>query len=250
MDPNMHMHGDHNETSHADHAHDPEAMHHFVVMGADTMYLSHLSMFSMREHSIQLIVEAEFAQPDGSPSTAYQDDRKTHPKQKLYTLDPGVFVLPDILPENSHPPRLTTLKADLYRNHLEQDKTNPEVIASGEVRIKRIVHARWYDPDAQPLSNLEYILFGKGNERYLAHFITRPPDFDQLLGVNIDHNLPDEQLANGVRLTVANRANTLKGKLEEGAAAVSAVLQSADGDSTVKVEADTEFYCNHDSDMQ
>jgi len=124
------------------------------------------------------------------------------------------------------------------------------VIASGEVRIKRVVHARWYDPHAQPLSNLEYILFGKGNETYLAHFITRPPDFDQLLRVNVDHDLPDEQLGNGVRLTVPNRANMLKDKLEEGAAAVSAVLHGADGDSNVKVEANTEFYCNHDGDMQ
>jgi hypothetical protein len=204
----------------------------------------------MPEHTIQLIVEAEFDEPDGSPSTAYQDDRKTHPKQKLYTLDPGVFVLPDILPENSHQPRQTTLKAKLFRNHLEQEQTNPEVIASGEVRIKRIVHARWYDPDAQPLSNLEYILFGKGKETYLAHFITRPPEFDQLLGVKVDHSLSDDQLANGVRVTVPNRANTLEDKLEEGGAAVSAILHSADGDTKVTVEADTEFYCNHDGDMQ
>jgi hypothetical protein len=254
MNQHMHMdmgtHGDDAGASDADHTHDPQMIHHFVVIGADTMYLSHLSMFSMAEHRIQLIVEVEFAELDGSPTTAYQDDRKAHPGQKLYTLDPGKFVLSDILPEGSHPPRLSTLKANLFRNHLEQGDTNPEVIASGEVRIKRVVHARWYEPDPQPLSNLEYLLFGKGTETYLAHFITRPPDFDQLLRVNVDHDLSDEELAHGVRLTVTDRANALEDKLEEGGAAVPAVVHGASGDGNVTVEAVTELYCNHDADMQ
>jgi hypothetical protein len=248
MNPQTHaVHAGHGAHAHAE----PETVHRWVVFGTDTVYLSHLSMFSMPEHAMQVIVEAEFAERDGSPSSAYIDDRRNHPKQKLYTLDPAVFALPDILPADGRSPRRTTLEADLYRNHVEQAKTKPEVIGSGlEVRIKHVVHARRYDPDARPPSNLEYILFGTGKEPYLAHFITRPPDFDQIIRVTIDHDLPDEQLANGCQLTVPNRANKLDDRLNEGTDPVSAILHTADGDIRVKVTPEVEYYCNFDRDLQ
>lgn len=239
---NPHQHDGHG--GHGGHT-DPETIHRWFVFGDNTVYLSHLSMFSMPEHAIQVIVEAEFAERDGASSTAYQDDRMGHPKQKLYTLDPAVFVLPDILPSDSTPPRRTTLEADLYRDHVEKDNPEKEMVASGiEARIKHVVHARRYDPAAQPLTDLEYVVLGKGGETYLAHLITRPPDFDQIIGVTIDHPLSDEQLAGGPRLTVQQRANKLADRLQEGSAAVPAILHSADGDIGV------EFYCNFDRDMQ
>jgi hypothetical protein len=208
----------HANAEHGAHAHtEPETVHRWVVFGTDTVYLSHLSMFSMPEHAVQVIVEAEFAERDGSPSSVYADDRRAHPKQKLYTLDPAVFALPDILPSDGRPPRRTTLEADLYRNHVEQPKTKPEVIGSGlEVRIRNIVHARTYDPDAPELPFLQYLLFGKGEETYLAHLITRPPDFDQIIRVKIDHDLPEERLAGALRLTVPKRANSLDDRIKKG----------------------------------
>jgi hypothetical protein len=75
-------------------------------------------------------------------------------------------------------------------------------------------------PDAQPLSNIEYMLFGKGEDTYPAHFITRPTDFDQIIRVKIDHDLPDEQLPGGLQLTVPKRANTLDDRIKEGAGTI------------------------------
>jgi len=247
MNPHTHaVHADHGALTQSE----PETVHRWVVFGTDTIYLSHLSMFSMPEHAIQVIVAAEFVDSDGSPSTAYPDDRRAHPNQRLYTLDPVPFVLSDVLPADSRPPRRTTLNADLYRNHLEQQSTDPHLIAAGiDVRIARVVHTHRYDPDATPLGQLTYVLFGAGSETYLAHFITRPPDFDQIIRVQVDHGLSADQLAGGVRLTVDSRANTLDDRIKEGAGAVAGTLHTVSGDSPVTVTPDIEFYCNSDQDM-
>jgi hypothetical protein len=161
------------------------------------------------------------------------------------------FVLPDILPTDSKPPARTTLEADLYRDHVEKDNPEKELIAEGiDVHILRVGHARRYDPHARPLSALEYVLFGDVTEPYLAHFITRPPDFDQILRVTIDGDLSAELLASGSRLTIPNRANTLNDRLKEGEATVSAVLHTGNSDIAVEVKPEVEFYCNSDGDLQ
>ena len=77
-----------------------------------------------------------------------------------------------------------------------------ELIAEGiDVHILRIVHARRYDPHTQPLSTLEYVLFGDPAETYLAHFITRPPDFDQILRMTTAGESSAQAPASRSRLT-------------------------------------------------
>ena len=50
-----------------------------------------------------------------------------------------------------------------------------------DVGVTRVIHFRKFEPGAAGLSQLEYLLFGKANELFLAHSITKPPDFDQVL---------------------------------------------------------------------
>ena len=65
------------------------------------------------------------------------------------------------------------------------------------VNIKNVIHARKFDPNAARPKNLQYIVFGKPGEIYLAHLITRTPDFDQIIRVSIDEQLPGESLVRG-----------------------------------------------------
>lgn len=243
MNPHAHAgHGGHTAT-------EPETVHRWVVFGTDRIYLSHLSMFAMPEHAVQLIVEAEFFDGDGRPSTAYADDRGAHPRQRLYTLDPDVFVLSDILPTDSQPARRSSLTADLYRDHVEKDNPERARIARGlDVRITRVVYARRYDPDATPLGSLEYAVFGDGTETYLAHTITRPPDFDQILRVAVEGDLAGR--ADGLTLTIPDRQNTLAERLEENGRGVPATLHGPGGDAAVTVHPGVEFYRNADRDLQ
>jgi hypothetical protein len=244
-----HTHHDGGHAGNTGHATEPETIHRWVVFGDSTVYLSHLSMFSMRIHAIQLIVEAELFNADGAPSTAYSDDRRARPDQRLYTLDPEVFVLSDVLPLDGQAPKRPSLKADLYRNHREQPATGPKRIAQGiDVRIRRVVYAHRYDLAEEPLSNLQYLLFGDATDSYLAHIVSRPPDFDQILRVTVDPEVPADQLAAGLTLTLPDRANALEDRLSEGSDAVAGVLHT-DRDLTVQLKPGAQFYFNSDGDM-
>jgi hypothetical protein len=62
-------------------------------------------------------------------------------------------------------------------------------------------------PTAKKPRQLEYLLFGKGQEFFLAHLITKAPDFDQVLSVaTADHAFSDEELAKGVHVIFPGKA--------------------------------------------
>jgi len=64
-----------------------------------------------------------------------------------------------------------------------------------------------------PVCNL-----GKGKELFLAHFITKPPDFDQVLTVSVvDRSFTDEEFGKGLRVVFGGPnsiAQRLRGKPE------------------------------------
>ncbi len=73
---------------------------------------------------------------------------------------------------------------------------------------------------------MEYLLFGKGQELFLAHLITVPPDFDQVLSIKvINHQFNDEELAKGIKVVFAGSINSSSARLKE--------KQQADGEIRV-----------------
>ncbi len=50
-----------------------------------------------------------------------------------------------------------------------------------KVKIARVVHGRKFDPRATKPAVLEYLVVGRGPERFLAHAIFAPPDFDHVV---------------------------------------------------------------------
>ena len=83
------------------------------------------------------------------------------------------------------------------------------------VNIQKVILFRSFDP-------LSYLLFGAGQQLFLAHLLTKPPDFDQVLSVKVvGHQFTDEELRNGVRVFFPDRANFMseekgQGQLKEG----------------------------------
>ena len=85
-----------------------------------------------------------------------------------------------------------------------------------DVNISRVIHFHKFTPGAAKPAQLQYILFGKGTEVFMAHFIAGPPDFDQVIAVKVNGpQFTDEQLANGIKATFAGRLNTAKTRLRE-----------------------------------
>jgi len=87
----------------------------------------------------------------------------------------------------------------VLRGHLE--RPGHQVVNGLEdvvVMVKKVVHAQKFDPAATKPETLEYFLFGKDGELFLAHAITEPPDFDQIVSVNVsDHSFTDQELNRG-----------------------------------------------------
>ncbi len=227
---------------------EPAGSHGMAIIGTETVFLSHLPMF-MAVHDYQVILDASFDGTDSPAQEAYAKDRRDHPDQKLYTLQPQPFVLPEILPDGDTAPRLGSIRGDVYRGHFErfpseEAKQDALVLQDVDVRLHGVVHGRQFTADPQPLERLHYIVFGKGQEVFLAHLITRAPDFDQLIqvAINIDGDIGDEGLAQGNLLTVAGRPNKSEERLRGSEGTVSAAIHIAGRDIPVEVAPGVEHY--------
>jgi hypothetical protein len=230
---------------------DPAAGHGMLIVGEQTVFLSHLPMF-MSPHNYQVILEATFTNQGSNPQAVYVEDRKKNPKEKIYTFAPKPFVLPDLFPPDSNrPPRLREFKGDLFRGHFERfpprvPKAPARIDTDVVVNVTNVVYFQKFDPKVKDLDPLEYLLFGKGQELFLAHLITKPPDFDQIMSIKaVGHQFTDEELRRGIPIKFPGRANFSKEKIKEGEK-VPGVIQVASKDVPLKIEAIGEFYFEED----
>jgi hypothetical protein len=195
---------------------DGPATHNMLVVGEETVYLSHLPMFQEQgeppmPHRYQVILEVTFADQE-----RYVKDRREHRTTKIYMLEPETFVLPELVSADPQRKPLGSFKAKrVVRGHLERNDNVP-ILQDVEVSVKRVSHFRQFDPKAKKSLRLEYLLFGKGQELFLAHLITAPPDFDQMLAVKVTgHAFTDEELAQGVPVTFPGTKNAAASRLRE-----------------------------------
>jgi hypothetical protein len=218
-----------------------------LVIGEKTVFLSHLPMFGSNDpakrnfspHRFQVLLEATFTDGNRNVQEAYAEDRRKHPNVKMYTLHPEAFVLAQLAAPN----RLSGFKGTVFRGHFERpgrEKIFGEIV----VDVKKAIHFREFDPKAMKPSHLEYLVFGKGDELFLAHLITRPPDFDQILSVKVSgHAFTDAELGQGVRITIPESTNSAPHRIKERqevAGEIPAAVGSAA--KTLKLQAGIEFY--------
>jgi hypothetical protein len=192
--------------------------HGQLIVGQETIYLSHLPMFMFdpkeHPHNFQVILEVTFTGQGSDPSATYVRDRRDHPEQPVYTFSPEPFEMTDLV-STDPTRRRESFAGTVFRGHFE--RPGRRAIAEGvTASVKRVVYFQEFDPKAEARAQAEYILFGKGDERFLAHVITRPPDFDQVLAVRAvhGHDFSDDELARGARVVFPSRPNTLEGRLQ------------------------------------
>ena len=84
------------------------------------------------------------------------------------------------------------------------------------VRVTDVVYAKKLDQPAT-FDELRYILFGRGDELFLAHLLSRPPDFDQIVSVRLVGLHPDEdELKRRIDVVFPGRPNTLQQRIRMG----------------------------------
>ena len=193
-------------------------VHNMMVVGEQAIFLSHLPMFNS-EHRFQAIFEAALDRGGANLDALYADDRRRHPAVKMYTLNPSEpFVLARLFGGEPEAP-MRSFPGTLFRGHLERGGEPLQELAEVQVTVRRVVYAQEIGPPAGPARSdtLDYLLFGRGSELFLAHRIAQPPDFDQLLGVDVSgHSFSEEELARGVSVTVLDRPNSPSSRLRAG----------------------------------
>jgi hypothetical protein len=194
------------------------AGHGQLIVGTESIYLSHLPMFMFdvdrHPHNFQVIMEVDMPD-DGTNSKAnYIADRKAHPDTRMYTLDPEEFAMFDLISNDTDQP-IRSFKGDIYREHFERE--GPMIIQDVTFNVKNIIYAHRFDPKAENLKSLEYLLFGNSKEIFAAHIITKPPDFDHVLEVDsVNPALTDEELSAGVLVFFPGKENNISMRLKEG----------------------------------
>ncbi len=235
---------------------DDVATHNMLLVGEQTAFLSHLPMFVglnrkrtdfVTPHRYQVIIEATFTDGNSNLTDTYTADRKKNPDVKMYTFNPALFVLPDLNPAGSSPLRKFRGNG-VFRGHLERGGEvfigvdNQDDPGRFDVNVVNVVHFHKFIPGAAKPAQLQYILFGKGPETFLSHFIAAPPDFDQVISVKITgQSFTDADLSRGVKISLPGRANTSARRLREKQQAAASFM-SAGTARSLKVEAVREFY--------
>ena len=237
------------------------ATHNMLVVGEQTVYLSHLPMFAglnkkktdfVSPHRYQVILEATFSDGKTNLTDLYTADRNSHPTEKMYTINPALFVLPNLDPNGT---ALKTFRGNtIFRGHLERKNTPIlgflEIATSAppdngvfDVNVRRVVHFHKFIPGAAKPAQLQYILFGKTPETFLAHLIAQPPDFDQIISVKVTgRQFSDDELGNGMKVTFPGTTNSGKTRIKEKQKGSGLVELAGAGSSPVQVEVVKEFY--------
>jgi hypothetical protein len=231
--------------------------HNMMIVGEKTVFLSHLPMFVIdgtpptfdSPHRFQVILEATFTDGNRDLTADYFRDRAQNPSVKMYTLNPAKFVLSRVNPSGAG---LKNFRGNtVFRGHLERDSV-PFIGFTGakpppgglfDVNVKRVIHFHQFSLKATKPARLEYLLFGKGAELFLAHFITKPGDFDQIISVKITGQaFTDEQLAKGMHVVFSNRGNTAVERLKENESLTGQFQLAGGAPRTLPVAAVREFY--------
>lgn len=229
----------HTITTHQRIVEDPPGTHGMLLFGEKTIYLSHLPMFSMNIHRYQVILEVTLTKAGGDAQAAYVKDRRQHPGTRIYTFEPETFVLPELDPKN---PQRTSFAGTIFRGHFERGgrAINENVVA----KVTRVIHFRRFDSQATGLPQLEYFVFGKDQDLFLAHLITRPPDFDQVMSVSqIDRKFTNEELSAGAPIIFPGKSNTPGQRIKPATQVIGQVKQAGAGAAKmVKLRPGVQFY--------
>jgi len=161
--------------------HEAPGFHGMLVLGADRIYASHLPMFTP-QHRYQGIWQVSFGEEGDQ---AYRDAQAAD-DGVIFTLAPTeTFRLPELTgPRGS-------FRADVYVGHFERPG-HRKLLDDVTVTLERQVHWHPFLPEHARPQQLTYVLFGSGEETWLAHWISVAPDYDQIVKVTAasGHPLP------------------------------------------------------------
>lgn len=215
----------------------PKANHGLYLFGEQSLLLTHIPMF-MPPHQAQLFMEVSLSTGDGKDAAPIylKDKKKTGTLEYVLVSDP--LELPTLAPDA--PKRLQSFTGNLYRGWPfdRQWKLNPNQLLIPKVTIK-VTRSILYSSIATPtmLKQLTYYCFRTTETTYLAHVLSRPPDFVHILTAKVS-GLSKQAAQGAIQLQFPGVANQVSNRLIP-TQQTSAV--TAPGGQTVKVQVNQEL---------
>ena len=229
------------------------AFHGQGLYGLDNLYLVHLAVFmgapGSHPHNFQVILEVDL--DDEAAHSQYRADRSQDP-MSLYTATPVPFDQTALVADYPGLPALDGIAAtSIVRGHFEQGGV--PIAQEVNFDIARVVYFREFFLGGPKLGDQNYLLFGRGGEAFGAHLLSAPPDFDQMISVEVDvTGSPGEELvseitealAAGIYLRLPERLNQEGTRLQPGSeVACSLSIPSSSTPIPVMVRVSDEIYC-------
>ncbi|GHI07929.1 hypothetical protein AQI88_33625 [Streptomyces cellostaticus] len=164
-------------------------IHGLILLGSDPVYAVHMPLFTP-PYDVQAMARVTLS------TDTYQRARARYGTSALFTVRP------------QGPAAGADIPGELFFGPFASDG---DPLGEVTVRVRQRVWAHRLEPDPAPQPTLEYVLFGT-DEVFLAHRLTGPPDFDQLLTAQFTGE-PAEQ---GTTVRLPGRPNDLTGRLRPG----------------------------------
>lgn len=156
---------------------DQPGQHGMFMVGEDSLFLLHTPMFTMEKHMYQVVLRASL--PD-EQMAGYRKLRTENSgtAYNLINVADDQFTLPEIKAGG-----VRQFKATIYDGYSNAGGGTPGAVLWGNVpvTIEDVVIFRHFNFSIERPANLNYVIFGQGDEAHLTHYIARDPSFQHIL---------------------------------------------------------------------
>lgn len=202
------------------------------------VYVSHLPMF-MPPHDFQVIMRVA-----GPAAATYGDFVAHFGSADIYTFRPEPFSIARLDPSGGGP-AMTSVRGSLFRGHFERGGS--QIATDVSFEVEQVIWFQRFRAHAAhgDTGQLRYLCFGQSDAAFLAHLITAPPDFDQVLSAAVVSltGVSDEDLRAGLAVAVPDRPDDLTHRLTEGDAFAGQVQAGQAGaPGSIELKVLSEYY--------
>lgn len=167
--------------------------HGFLMLGTRSLFLEHLSMFSMENHRYHIVLKAAVAE---YAMARYLAESSRDPARPyiLGNVETDRFTMPEVQTGARR-----FFVADIFADVPNDPNKDKPLLHNVRVSIERVICYRPFDDNASYPETATYLLYGGEGEAFLSHCMVKAPDFQQaVLLVEPPGWLPPTQLEAGV----------------------------------------------------
>ncbi|MFI9811894.1 hypothetical protein [Saccharothrix variisporea] len=172
-------------------ASEPVDQHGFVLTGTDTVYGSHLAMFTMPQHRYHVVIEVDLP---GDVEEKYIEAQEEDPKSPIIVVNPKgkEMLLHKMLEPAGFPAVLWQLPG--------QNINKPTELKAGFIAKARTkIYDRAFDNNENYPDKPRYLVFGADGEAHISHYMTKQYDYQLLAQLAaVPTGLTEAQLKAGV----------------------------------------------------